>query len=43
MMWAFALWAAAHILVWLSPRTLITAGAMGILALLGAQPELRPA
>ena len=36
MMWAFALWAAAHILAWPSPRTLITAGAMGILALLGA-------
>ncbi|MBM3596288.1 MAG: MFS transporter [Alphaproteobacteria bacterium] len=36
MMWAFALWAMAHILVWPSPRTLVTAGAMGVLALLGA-------
>ena len=36
MMWAFALWAVAHILVWPSPRTLATAGAMGFLALLGA-------
>ena len=36
MMWAFALWAAAHILVWPSPRTLIVAGAMGFLALVGA-------
>ncbi len=37
MMWGFALWALAHIIVWPSPRTLITAGAMGLLALLGAR------
>ena len=36
MMWAFALWALSHILVWPSPRTLVTAGAMGVLALVGA-------
>jgi uncharacterized membrane protein len=36
MMWAFALWAVAHVLVWPSPRTLVTAGAMGVLALVGA-------
>ncbi len=36
MMWAFALWAASHILVWPSERTLITAGAIGVLALVGA-------
>jgi len=37
MMWAFALWAVAHILVWPSPRTLATAGALGFLALVGAR------
>ena len=36
MMWAFAIWAISHILVWPSPRTLVTAAAMGLLALLGA-------
>jgi uncharacterized membrane protein len=36
MMWAFALWALSHILVWPSPRSLVTAGAMGVLALVGA-------
>jgi uncharacterized membrane protein len=36
MMWAFGLWALSHILVWPSPRTLVTAGAMGFLALVGA-------
>lgn len=36
MMWAFALWAVAHIIVWPSPRTIVTAGAMGFLALVGA-------
>jgi len=39
MMWAFALWALAHILVWPSPRTVATAGAMGFLALLGAHMQ----
>lgn len=37
MLWAFALWAVAHILVWPSLRTLVTAGAMGVLALVGAK------
>jgi len=37
MMWAFALWALSHILAWPSPRTLVTAGAMGFLALVGAR------
>ncbi len=41
MMWAIAIWAAAHILVWPSPRTLVTAGAMGVLALLGAHLQDR--
>ena len=36
MMWAFGLWAVAHIIAWPSPRTLVTAGAIGLLALLGA-------
>lgn len=41
MMWAFALWALSHIVVWPSPRTLVTAGAMGILALVGAHLQDR--
>jgi uncharacterized membrane protein len=36
MMWAFALWALAHIVAWPGPRTLVTAGAMGLLGLVGA-------
>lgn len=36
MMWGFALWALAHIVLFWSMRTLITAIAMGLLALLGA-------
>ena len=36
MMWGFALWAVAHILVMPTPRSLILAGAILILALLGA-------
>lgn len=36
MMWGFALWAASHIIIWWSWRTVITALAMGILALVGA-------
>lgn len=39
MLWSFALWAMAHILVSPSPRTLITAGAMGVLALVGAKAQ----
>jgi uncharacterized membrane protein len=41
MMWAFALWAVAHILVWPSPRTIVTAAAMGFLALVGAKLQDR--
>ena len=36
MMWGIGLWAIAHVALWWSTRTLITAGAMGVLALLGA-------
>lgn len=41
MMWGFALWAAAHVLVAPNPRTTITAGAMAILALVGARLQDR--
>ena len=41
MMWGFALWAIAHILVSPNPRTLATAGAMGLLALVGAHLQDR--
>lgn len=37
MMWAIGLWAASHIILFWSTRTLITALAMGILALVGAK------
>jgi uncharacterized membrane protein len=37
MMWAIGLWAASHIILFWSTRTLITAAAMGILALVGAK------
>lgn len=36
MMWAIGLWAASHIVLWWSTRTLITAFAIGFLALLGS-------
>ncbi|MBU2588704.1 MAG: NnrU family protein [Alphaproteobacteria bacterium] len=36
MMWGIALWALSHIVLWWSTRTLITALAMGVLALVGA-------
>jgi uncharacterized membrane protein len=36
MMWSFALWAIAHVVTWPGPRTMVTAGAMGYLALAGA-------
>ena len=39
MLWSFALWAMAHILGSPSPRTLVTAGAMGVLALAGAKAQ----
>lgn len=41
MMWAFALWALAHILVMPTPRSLILAGAILILALVGAHLQDR--
>ena len=37
MMWGFALWALSHIVLWWSTRTLIVAGAILILALVGAK------
>lgn len=37
MMWGIGLWAASHIILFWSTRTLITALAMGILALVGAK------
>ena len=37
MMWSFGLWAASHIALMWSTRTLITALAMGVLALVGAK------
>jgi uncharacterized membrane protein len=41
MMWGFGLWALAHMLAWPSPRTLVTAGAMGLLALVGSHLQDR--
>ena len=41
MMWGFALWALAHIALWWSVRTLIVAGAVLILALVGARMQDR--
>ena len=41
MMWGVAVWALAHMLVSPSPRTLVTAGAMGLLALVGAHLQDR--
>lgn len=41
MMWGFALWALAHIALWWSWRTTIVAGAVLILALLGAHLQDR--
>ncbi len=41
MMWAFALWALSHIALFWSVRTLITASAMGFLALVGAHLQDR--
>ena len=37
MMWGFGLWALSHIVLFWSTRTLITAAAMGVLALVGAR------
>ncbi len=41
MMWGIGLWAIAHVVLWWSTRTLITAGAMGVLALVGAHLQDR--
>ena len=41
MMWSFALWALTHILLFWSMRTMITAVAMGFLALVGAHMQDR--
>ena len=37
MMWGIGLWAASHIVLFWSTRTLVTALAMGVLALVGAK------
>lgn len=37
MMWGFGLWALSHIALFWSTRTMVTAAAMGILALVGAK------
>ena len=41
LLWGFAVWAVSHILIMPNPRTLVTAGAMGLLALLGAHLQDR--
>ncbi|HSF11598.1 MAG TPA: NnrU family protein [Erythrobacter sp.] len=41
MMWSFGLWAASHIVLFWSTRTMITAAAMGFLALVGAKMQDR--
>ena len=41
MMWGFALWAASHLLLYYTWRTMITAVAMGFLALVGARMQDR--
>jgi uncharacterized membrane protein len=41
MMWGFALWAASHIVLWWSWRTVIVAGAVLFLALIGAHLQDR--
>ncbi|GGE04699.1 NnrU protein [Tsuneonella deserti] len=41
MMWGFALWAIAHIVLWWSNRTLIVASAILVLALVGAHLQDR--
>jgi uncharacterized membrane protein len=37
MMWGIGLWAASHMALWWSTRTMVTALAMGVLALVGAK------
>lgn len=41
LMWGFALWALSHIVLWWSLRSVITALAMGLLALIGAHLQDR--
>ena len=41
MMWSFALWALSHLILFYSWRTMITAGAMGFLALYGSHLQDR--
>jgi uncharacterized membrane protein len=41
MMWAIGLWAASHLVLFWSLRTMITAAAMGVLALVGARLQDR--
>ncbi len=41
MMWSFGLWAASHMVLFWSTRTMITAAAMGFLALVGAKMQDR--
>ncbi|MEM9502050.1 MAG: NnrU family protein [Pseudomonadota bacterium] len=41
MMWGFALWALSHMVLFWSVRTMITAFAMGLLALVGARMQDR--
>jgi uncharacterized membrane protein len=41
MMWGFTLWAASHLILFYSWRTMITAGAMGFLALYGSHLQDR--
>ncbi|MEM6909381.1 MAG: NnrU family protein [Pseudomonadota bacterium] len=41
MMWGFGLWALSHVVLWWSTRTLITASAIGLLALIGAHLQDR--
>jgi uncharacterized membrane protein len=41
MMWSFGLWAASHMVLFWSLRTMITALAMGLLALVGARMQDR--
>jgi uncharacterized membrane protein len=41
MMWGFAIWAVSHILISPTPRTIVTAGTMGALGLLGSHLQDR--
>jgi uncharacterized membrane protein len=41
MMWSFGLWAASHMVLFWSARTMITAAAVGFLALVGAKMQDR--